>query len=90
MKTVAKELSQNKIIGWFQGAAEFGPRALGNRSILASPNPTSIKDHINKKVKFRENFRPFAPAILKESAADYFNINQKSEYMLIAFDVKSP
>ena len=82
-------LIKKKIIGWFQGAAEFGPRALGNRSILASPNPTSIKDHINKKVKFRENFRPFAPAILKESAADYFNINQKSEYMLIAFDVKS-
>ena len=85
----AEVLIKKKIIGWFQGPAEFGPRALGNRSILASPNPTQIKDHINKNVKFREHFRPFAPAILKEFAADYFNINQKSEYMLIAFDVKS-
>ncbi len=82
-------LLKKKVIGWFQGAAEFGPRALGNRSILASPNPIKIKDHINKNVKFRENFRPFAPAILNEFANDYFNINQKSEYMLIAFDVKS-
>jgi len=81
-------LIKKKIIGWFQGAAEFGPRALGNRSILASPNPGRIKDHINKNVKFREHFRPFAPAILKEFANKYFNINQKSEYMLIAFDVK--
>ena len=79
---------KKKIIGWFQGAAEFGPRALGNRSILASPNPEQIKDHINKNVKFRENFRPFAPAVLEEFAKDYFKINQKSEYMLIAFDVK--
>ena len=82
------ELIQKKIIGWFQGAAEFGPRALGNRSILASPNPEQIKDHINKNVKFRESFRPFAPAVLKEFAKDYFKINQGSEYMLIAFDVK--
>ena len=82
-------LLKKKVIGWFQGAAEFGPRALGNRSILASPNPIKIKDHINKNVKFRENFRPFAPAILNEFANDYFKINQKSEYMLIAFDVKS-
>lgn len=81
-------LIQKKVIGWFQGAAEFGPRALGNRSILAAPNPTNIKDHINKNVKFRENFRPFAPAVLKEFASEYFNIDQKSEYMLIAFDVK--
>lgn len=82
-------LIRKKIIGWFQGAAEFGPRALGNRSILASPNPGKIKDHINKNVKFREDFRPFAPAILQEFANEYFHINQKSEYMLIAFDVKS-
>ena len=72
----------------FQGAAEFGPRALGNRSILASPFPNKTKDHINKNVKFREYFRPFAPAILEEYASDYFEINQKSEYMLMAFDVK--
>ena len=84
----ASVLIRKKIIGWFQGAAEFGPRALGNRSILASPNPVQIKDHINKNVKFRENFRPFAPAVLQEFADEYFNIDQKSEYMLIAFDVK--
>ena len=81
-------LIKKKIIGWFQGAAEFGPRALGNRSILASPYPVQIKDHINKNVKFREDFRPFAPAIIQEFADEYFNIDQKSEYMLIAFDVK--
>ena len=81
-------LMKQKIIGWFQGAAEFGPRALGNRSILAAPSPTKIKDHINKNVKLRENFRPFAPAVLGEFASRYFNITQKSEYMLIAFDVK--
>lgn len=81
-------LIKKKIIGWFQGPAEFGPRALGNRSILSSPKPYQIKNHINNKVKFRENFRPFAPAILHEYAQNYFNIKQKSEYMLIAFDVK--
>jgi len=81
-------LIKKKIIGWFQGAAEFGPRALGNRSILASPNPIGIKDHINKNVKFREHFRPFAPAVPLEFAKDYFSINQKSEYMLIAFNAK--
>ena len=81
-------LIKKKIIGWFQGAAEFGPRALGNRSILAIPNPSKIKDIINKKVKFRENFRPFAPAILEEHCAKYFEINQVSEHMLIACNVK--
>ena len=81
-------LIKKKVIGWFQGPAEFGPRALGNRSILASPNPIQTKDHINKNVKFREYFRPFAPSILEEQATNYFNINQKSEYMLVAFDVK--
>lgn len=81
-------LIKKKIIGWFQGAAEFGPRALGNRSILASPNPSKIRDIINKNVKFRESFRPFAPAILEEHSYDYFKINQKSEHMLIACDVK--
>ncbi len=81
-------LIKKKIIGWFQGAAEFGPRALGNRSILASPNPSKIRDIINKNVKFRESFRPFAPAILEEHCSDYFNIDQKSEHMLIACDIK--
>jgi len=81
-------LIKKNIIGWFQGAAEFGPRALGNRSILAAPNPSKIRDIINKKVKFREDFRPFAPAILEEYSSEYFELNQASEHMLIACNVK--
>ena len=81
-------LIKKKIIGWFQDAAEFGPRALGNRSILASPRPSKIKDIINKNVKFRESFRPFAPSVLEEYYSKYFDINQPSEHMLIACNVK--
>ena len=81
-------LIKKKIIGWFQGAAEFGPRALGNRSILASPYPSKIRDIINNNVKFRESFRPFAPAILEEHCSKFFDIRQKSEHMLIACKVK--
>ena len=84
----AKLLNKGKIIGWFQNQAEFGPRALGNRSILCKPYPSSMRDYLNKKVKFREKFRPFAPAILEEQLAEYFDINQKSEHMLIACNVK--
>ena len=86
---VAKHLQQGKIIGWHQGAAEFGPRALGNRSILCRPAPSSIKDHINSKVKFRESFRPFAPAVLEEDASDWFDINQESPHMLMAVQALS-
>ena len=85
---VADFLLKGKIISWFQDSAEFGPRALGNRSILSRPYPLSIKDHINKNVKFREYFRPFAPAIMKEYLYDYFEINQESDHMLIACKVK--
>ena len=77
-----------KIIGWFQGAAEFGPRALGNRSILCKPYPAEMKDYLNNQVKFRESFRPFAPAILSEYQKDFFEINQDSFHMLIASKVK--
>ena len=62
----AQLIMDNKIIGWFQGRSEFGPRALGNRSILARPFPSTNKDYINKKVKFREEFRPFAPVVIEE------------------------
>ncbi len=82
--STAKLLSEGKIIGWFQGPSEFGPRALGNRSILCKPYPSSMRDYINSRVKFREYFRPFAPAILEEKKNRYFYINQKSEHMLIA------
>ena len=87
-KTVAKYLEEGKIIGWFQNASEFGPRALGNRSILCRPYPKSMKDHLNKQVKFREEFRPFAPAVLDKFQKEYFNIKQESPHMLIATTVK--
>ena len=84
----ALALKDKKIIGWFQGGAEFGPRALGNRSILTAPFPASMKDYLNSRVKFREEFRPFAPAILHEYTNDYFSINQESPHMLISVNVK--
>jgi carbamoyltransferase len=83
----AELLAQGKIIGWFQGASEFGPRALGNRSILCRPFPAEMKDYLNNKVKFRENFRPFAPAVLAEDVNTYFRIGQESPHMLIACQV---
>ena len=81
---IASYLENGKIIANFQGAAEFGPRALGNRSILCKPFPAQMKDYLNLKVKFRENFRPFAPAILEEDCQEYFDIDQSSPHMLIA------
>jgi carbamoyltransferase len=86
--TTAELISKGKIIAWFQDGAEFGPRALGNRSILCKPYPSGMKDYLNKKVKFRENFRPFAPSVLEEDLNLYFDIDQKSEHMLIACLVK--
>ena len=87
-KISAKIISDKKILGWFQGAAEFGPRALGNRSILSQPFPITMKDHLNKNVKFRESFRPFAPAILDYKAKEFFQMNQESPHMLMAVKVK--
>ena len=72
IQRAAALLAAGKIIAWVQGQAEFGPRALGNRSILADPRPANIQDRINQCVKFREEFRPFAPSILDEAGADYF------------------
>jgi carbamoyltransferase len=80
----ATRLAEGKIIGWFQGGAEFGPRALGNRSILTRPFPADMKDYLNSRVKFREEFRPFAPAVLFEHTNIYFEIKQESPHMLIA------
>jgi carbamoyltransferase len=77
----AKLLAESKLIGWAQGRAEFGPRALGNRSILADPRPADMKDKINARVKFREEFRPFAPSILAEYGHEYFENYQESPYM---------
>jgi len=85
----AKKLKNKKIVGWFQDGAEFGPRALGNRSILTAPFPKEMKDVLNSRVKFREEFRPFAPAILNEFTQDYFEIAQESPHMLITSKVKT-
>ena len=79
---IAKRISENQVIGWFKGRCEWGPRALGNRSILADPRNPKIKDILNKKIKLRESFRPFAPAVLEEFANDYFDIDYPSPYML--------
>ncbi|MEM7263682.1 MAG: carbamoyltransferase C-terminal domain-containing protein [Planctomycetota bacterium] len=86
-ETAAEWLCQNKIIGCFQGRSEMGPRALGNRSILMSPCVAENKDVLNARVKFREAFRPFAPAILDERRSDYFVIDCDSPYMLLVPDV---
>ncbi len=85
---VANELKNQKTIGWFQGRMEFGPRALGARSILADPRSEKMQKELNLKVKFRESFRPFAPSILREDVNDWFDINSDSPYMLLVADVK--
>jgi len=80
-ETTAKLLAQGKLVGWIQGRAEFGPRALGNRSILADPRAAETQDHINNSIKFRESFRPFAPSVLHEYADEYFENYHESPYM---------
>ena len=85
---VAGLLDSGDIIGWFQGRMEFGPRSLGNRSILGDPRLISLQSSINRKVKFRESFRPFAPAVLEERASDYFDLRGDSPYMLKVAEVR--
>ncbi len=86
--TVAAYLARGYLVGWIQGRAEFGPRALGNRSILADPRDPGMKDRINKQVKFREEFRPFAPAILDQYGPEFFENYQTSPYMERALNFK--
>ena len=81
-------LSKEKAIGWFQGRMEFGPRALGGRSILGDPRSDKMQKNLNLKVKYRESFRPFAPSILKEDLSEWFDINVDSPYMLLVADIK--
>jgi len=88
LKKIAEKISSGKIIGFFKGRSEFGPRALGNRSILCDPRDINIKDILNRKVKKRESFRPFAPTVLKEKASEYFDIGIDSPYMLMVVKVK--
>ena len=88
IKTVAKEIAEQKTVGWFQGRMEFGPRALGARSILADPRSEKTQKELNLKVKFRESFRPFAPSVLREDVSDWFEIDADSPYMLFVAEVK--
>ena len=88
---VAEQLAEGRIVGWFQGRMEFGPRALGARSILGDPRSTTMQSQMNLKIKFRESFRPFAPAVLQEHASEWFDINadQESPYMLLIASVRA-
>lgn len=84
---VAQAIADGKIVGWFQGRMEFGPRALGARSILGDPRSPEMQRELNVNIKFRESFRPFAPAVLANRAKDYFDLDEESPYMLIVADV---
>ena len=85
---LSNELSKEKIVGWFQGRMEFGPRALGARSILADPRSEKMQKELNLKVKFRESFRPFAPSVLFEDVNQWFELKKSSPYMLLVADIK--
>ncbi len=87
-KITAEYLAQEKVIGWFQGRMEFGPRALGARSIIADARSDKMQSQLNLKIKFRESFRPFAPTVLREKVSDYFELNCSSPYMLLVAPVK--
>ena len=85
---IAGDLAKGRIVGWFQGRMEFGPRALGNRSILADPRPAGMQRLLNLRIKYREGFRPFAPAVLATEASNYFEIDRASPYMLLVAPVE--
>jgi carbamoyltransferase len=83
----AKALAEGKAVGWHQGRMEFGPRALGGRSIIADPRSPAVQKQLNLKVKYRESFRPFAPSVLREDVSEWFDIDVDSPYMLLVADV---
>jgi len=88
IKIVASEINSQKVIGWFQGRMEYGPRALGNRSILGDARSPEMQSVLNLKIKFRESFRPFAPAVLEDKASEYFEWDRPAPYMLFVANVK--
>jgi carbamoyltransferase len=88
LSRVAEELAQEKVVGWFQGRMEFGPRALGGRSIIGDARSTKMQSVMNLKVKHRESFRPFAPSVLREKVSDYFDLQADSPYMLLVAPVR--
>ena len=85
---VAKDLAEEKVVGWLQGRMEFGPRSLGGRSILGDARSTKMQSIMNLKIKYRESFRPFAPSVLRERVSDYFDLHCNSPYMLIVAPVQ--
>ena len=88
IENTAQAIADGMTVGWFQGRMEFGPRALGCRSILGDARSESMQKNLNLRVKYRESFRPFAPSVLKEDLASWFDLNQESPYMLLVADVK--
>src|SRR6186997_2192908 len=88
LDVTAKALANGKAVGWFQGRMEFGPRALGNRSIIADPRSPAMQKTLNLKVKYRESFRPFAPSVLREDVAEWFELDDDSPYMLLVAAVR--
>jgi carbamoyltransferase len=86
--TVAQHISQGEVIGWFQGRMEWGPRALGNRSILGDPRRADMKDILNLKIKRRESFRPFAPSVLREAVPEWFEQDQDVQFMMQVFQIR--
>src|SRR5262249_37523493 len=84
----ARQVAAGKIVGLFQGRLEFGPRALGNRSMIVDPRRPEMKDILNRRIKHRELFRPFAPSILEEATGDYFEQSQPSPFMLMTYKVR--
>ena len=88
-KLVAASLAEGKVIGWFQGRMEYGPRALGNRSILGDPRNSEMQKKLNLKIKYREGFRPFAPSVLEEDIQTYFELDRPSPYMLLVAPVRA-
>jgi carbamoyltransferase len=85
----AQALADGKAVGWLQGRMEFGPRSLGNRSILADPRSSTMQKVLNLKIKYRESFRPFAPSVLREDVSGWFELDDESPYMLLVADVRS-
>ena len=88
-RTAARHIAEGKVVGWFQGRMEYGPRALGNRSILGDARNPGMQRKMNLKIKYREGFRPFAPTVLEEDIGEYFNLDRPSPYMLLVVPVKA-
>ena len=88
-KNISKKISEGKVVGWFQGRMEFGPRALGNRSIIADPRNPEMQKKLNLKIKYREGFRPFAPSVLAEESKKLFDLDVESPYMLLVAPINN-